>query len=949
MKKKEHESSQEKKGNTDDDTISINFSAIKQKTKKFFSIFSALNKTTITIALIILVMFAAFFVRYYATTYPVTHDYATQTIENNIKNNIAQQIMLQNPAMPEANLQQETNKQYATLYKQNKQEIKNQIAGLEQQFKDQLEDDKGVHYLTDIDSYLWYSYAKWYDRNGGFYTEIKDGEKIFGLRKGRFGEPAGFFPQAFTIALIHKTFKIFSPDIDIMTTTALITPILMMFAVIPAFFLGRKIGGNNTAGFISASMVALMPSILGRTITADNDAQTFIFPLLIIWFFLETIEAEKLTKKITFGALTGLSIALFQINWSGWWFITGLTFGMIGLLFLYKIIKTYYKKGKINDYWNNVKNPIYSGAIIGISVLLIVTILALLIGTSPTSRIKELIDLPLQPINFALGFKGAATGVGVGGTGLSYPLWPNVFTTVAELNPGNPTQNIGAGGGLFFVIIAIIGIIFLLMQAKQDEKHLLYAALITIWFVSTYYAGLIGIRFTALFAPVVIIGIAAFSGYITGEKLKATSKKMNVDHFVLKAAVVLILLLIFIVKPFPSFTEMGSGTFYFKPFKEPIAMAKSSVPMYDDTWERAMITINQDDEKGIITSWWDFGHWFQARSERTVTFDGGDQGKRIHWVGLSLLTEDENEAVDILRMLNCGQETSNELLENYTQDRLEATKVLKTIIRLDKEDAYDELISEGLTKDEANNVLKYTHCEDLWSNYFITSEDMVGKAAVWGHFGSWNFDKAYAYYKLRSMPAPQAISEAKEKFGYTEEQARQIYIEVQNLKTENEAGNWISPWPSYITGELTECMSQDNFTSTCEYNIGLNNQNGIVTVLWRSIINKTSPMDSFMILRGVDSVTGSAINQQIIYPEKIVYEEDGEYESELKTENTIPISMVITNENGNYKTLLTHSLLSESLFTKLFFLEGRGTENFEKIFDERDFRRTRIIVWKVKQ
>lgn len=944
MKEKETKSS-------DDDTISIDFSTIKQKTKKFFSHFSGLNKTAITIALIILVMFLAFFIRYYATTYPVTYDYAKQTVEGNIKNNIAQQIMLQNPAMSEANLLAETNRQYLQVYKENKAEINSQIEQVNQQFKAQLEDDGGVHYLTDIDSYLWYSYAKWYDRNGGFYTEIRDGEKIFGLRKGRFGEPAGFFPHSYAIFVLHKTLKVFSPNIDIMTTSALITPLLMALAVIPAFFVGRKIGGNNTAGFISASMIAVLPGILGRTITADNDAQTFIFPLLIIWFFLETIETEKLHKKIIFGALTGLSIALFQINWTGWWFITGLMFGMLGLIFTYKIIETKIKKEKTKNYWNNTKNTVYSAVIIIASLIAMITLVALLTGTSPTSRIKEIIDLPLQPINFALGFKGAASGVGVGESGLNYPLWPNVFTTVAELNPGSPAQNIGAAGGTFFVIIAIIGIILLIYQGfkDKDEKHIVYATLITIWFISTYYAGLVSIRFTALFAPVVILGIASFSGYITGERLKKTSKSINVDLQVLKVTIVILLLLIFVIKPFPTFAEMGSGTFYFKPFKEPIGMAKSSIPMYDDTWERAMMTIKQDEEKGIITSWWDFGHWFQARSERSVTFDGGDQGKRIHWVGLSLLTDDEEEAIDILRMLNCGQETSYDLLENYTKDRLKATKTIKTIIRMDKEDAYDELIKQGLNREEANNVLEYTHCEDLWPEYYITSEDMVGKAAVWGHFGSWDFDRAYTYYRLRNLPAPQAISEAKEKLGYTDEQARQLYIEVQSLRTENEAGNWISPWPSYITGGLTNCVNQDNFTATCEYNIRLNNQNGVLTVLWRSVINKTSPMDSFMILRGVDAITNTVINQQVIYPEKIVYEEDGEYSKTENSKNVIPISMVISNENGNYKTLLTHSLLSESLFTKLFFLEGRGTNNFEKIFDERDFRGTRVIVWKVKQ
>ena len=54
--------------------------------------------------------------------------------------------------------------------------------------------------------------------------------------------------------------------------------------------------------------------------------------------------------------------------------------------------------------------------------------------------------------------------------------------------------------------------------------------------------------------------------------------------------------------------------FVFTPMaKQAIAIGENSLPNFDDNWYGAMAKIdNQTNQNAIITSWWDFGHFFAA-------------------------------------------------------------------------------------------------------------------------------------------------------------------------------------------------------------------------------------------------------------------------------------------------------------------------------------------------
>ena len=67
----------------------------------------------------------------------------------------------------------------------------------------------------------------------------------------------------------------------------------------------------------------------------------------------------------------------------------------------------------------------------------------------------------------------------------------------------------------------------------------------------------------------------------------------------------------------------------------------------------------------------------------------------------------------------------------------------------------------------------------------------------------------------------------------------------------------------------------------------------------------------------------------------------------IKMDNvTFPYDVLVDTVNN--RALISDPLLSESLFTKLFYLDGRYTTHFEKFNDATDITGQRIIIWKVK-
>ncbi len=945
MSKKYNKSKDNRREQSDSGRKSLFFSKANEKLNKIGKGLSWLRKNiftkTVNICLLIIIVIAiSIYVRMGPSSLSITDQWAESTILNNVQNNIGTQIRQQRPDLPEASINQMVQTEVNTFYETNKDEIDSQVQILSMQFKEELQNDDGFTHLLGIDEYLWYSYAKWYDTNGYFGTELVDGKPRFMLRGGRFGQEYYFVYPSYMIDLFHGLLKIFDHNRTVEQSAFYISIILMALTCIPAFFLGRKISGN-VGGFFAATIIAVSSTIVGRTLVGapESDGYTVLFPLLITWLFFEALSAKNLAKTIILSIITGISTALFYFFWGGWWFTFLLLMGMTGAYIVYMAILRRINNEKIfnKELIRQVLIPI----IVFISMILFAILISLATTKTSTSigpLVKDIASVPLKPINFITGFKSAADEYTVGGD--NYALWPNVLRTVAELNPASIKSVINSPGVLNLGKLAIpvfwlgvIGIILMFLRYNESPKYPFYGAFLLVWLISTVYAGTTGIRFMVFTDIVIAFGIGSLVSFVVGPGLKNIARNIEENKkSILKWTFIIILFFALLWAPIKSARAVGDN----------------SIPIFDDAWYESMKPIANSTNKAIITSWWDYGHFFQAFTNQTVTFDGGDQGKRIYWVGKTLVTPDEDEALDILKMMNCGQEEGYNLLEKYLNDKMLATQLILKITRETKEDARNTMLEAGLTDSQADSVLKMTHCSDLYDMYFITSEDMVGKATVWGYFGSWDFEKAFFYYHLKNLPLPEAIDYAKKYFGYDSNKTREMYNYAKKISSEDEAALWISYYPGYITQSAVPC-SKDSAKNvvTCNYNLILNQQAGVNVVLTKGVINLTDEKNSLFVLQASDQNTGAVIQQSTLIPSAIVLDKDGSLERVSLESSSLGYDVVLYKNEGLYYSLITHEALSRSLFTKLFYMNGQYTEHFQKVSDITSFRGERIIVWKI--
>jgi len=904
-------------GTGDDELISIDFSKIKnffkrdkraesseqddeigvdlKQTSKTLIKFT--KKYQVVLLILIPILISTFF-RMYPADMPITDEWAESSVYNNLRNQIRSQVNQEYPNLPDANKNILVEAEFEKVLKQEKKQIDDQIKSTSDYFKSKMQDDSGQTYLLAIDPYLWYGESYNYINNGHFGTEVVDGKEINFLRNGREGRQMPKIKlNSYLGVLLYKISDIFG-NVSLMSVFFLIPVIIIGLSIIPAFFIGRRVGGN-LGGFIAGMVIAINSSLLGRTPAgfSDTDPYNIFFPLMIMWLFLEAFEAKDLKKKIIYASLAGLSVGFFSYSWLGWWYIFDFVLVMIAGYFVYLIIINY-SKFKLD-----IIKHLFSSEIKGLAILggIFFFVSAIFVILFQGFKI------------FLLFFKGPFDVIALKDVAVT-TLWPNVLTTVAEFNVVKLGAIISQMGGKFLFFLAVVGI-FLTMIVKNSKgkRDVKYALFLTIWFIGTAYGFTRGMRFSILMVPAFAIAFGVCVGIIYKYLREWMSKELHINKLLVSVILIIIILLLIGISPVPvSSTKIPFCTHGI--CREAHNTAKSEIPSMSDAWYESLRAIKEDSEDAIITSWWDFGHWFVAISERRVTFDGADQGERIHWVGKSLLTDNEEEAIGILRMLNCGQEKAPHVLEKYlNDDTVKAIDVLNEIMLQDKEDAIRTLENEGLSDNEIKDVVEVTHCDDLIPQYYIASEDMIGKSGVWGHFGSWDFRRAKMHNKVKDMSYEKGINFLKEEFNMSDDEADKIYYEIKST----DADRWISPWPGYMSGLIPSSVEGRIVTCSNGIKIDLDDYN-----------------------------TEVPTQQGIKNPNSIVYAtKDGLLER--KFDSAMGVSVALIPEGKGYNCLLIDPLLAKSTFTRLFFFNGHGSKYFKPFTDKTTVTGQRILVFKV--
>lgn len=847
------------------------------------------------LVLLAIPLFISIAVRMQTASLPMADEWAQNSVYSQTKANIRAEIDKQSPNLPEEQKNALVERQFQQVLTSYGSELDKQIKANAQALKEIYQDPKGRVYNLNIDPYYYLRWARNYLSHGYIGDELRDG-KSFDNHKfapiGGYSGDAAIYPYA--LVFLYKLLHFLNQSLTLEESSKYLPVLLSALAVIPAFLMGRRIS-NNIGGFFTALIIATNVAMLSRTMfgDADNDSYSIFFPVTIVWLFVESLEAKTLRKKCIFAALTGIVVGLYSFAWAGWWYVFDFLLATLGLSLVYFVFAHRAElKGHFLEYAKH--SAIRDMLAVGLFLILFAGIF-----TSIFIGFGSFRGAILSPFDF-MKIKDASKA----------NLWPNVYTTVAELNPGSFDEVVNTMGGSTLLWVSVLGVILTMFRRDEYGKpELRYGILLSLWFAGTVYASTKGVRFNLLVVPAFAVGFGAAAGRIYGILSKSFSfrgseKRIEVPKIIPSAAIVLIFLWLLSA-----------------PLASAYNLPKSGFPLVNDAWYDSLTDIKEKTPKDtIITSWWDYGHIFKYIADRPVTFDGASQNvPQAHWVGRLLLTDNEKESVGILRMLDCGANTAFEKLDATLNNTPKSVRILHQIILLDKDTAKKTLEGQNLSDKQADEVLNYTHCGPPPA-VVITSEDMIGKAGVWAHFGSWDFDRADWWITARKLDKEPAIQKIMVDYNLSRDRAQQIVDEIKSIQNEDAGNSWIAPWPMYRSG-LTGCGKSGNIIK-CD-GIGL-------TV-------NTANMDATLSMQGASAP-----------PSSLVYLSNTGVEEKKFEGRTIPVSAVLIPAQNGYYGMLADPIIANSMFTRMFFMNGYGLKHFELLTQKSSPVGTQVYVWKVK-
>ncbi|MFC1690855.1 STT3 domain-containing protein [Nanoarchaeota archaeon] len=925
---KAEESSHSKSKKEEQDEISIDIQSIKK--------FLVKHKTLI---LLLIPLIFSLFLRVQTADLGATDVWAANSVYGGMKSNIEKQINQQYPNLPPQSRSELVNENFEKLKSEHKEEINQQIKQASDYYKSRFQDENGDPYILDLDSYFWIRYVENIVEKGYPADEkLPDGT----YRDNHMWAPKGvkYNPSLhpWSGAIFHKIWSIFNSKATPMRSFFFISLPFALLTVLGAFFIGRRFGGDLT-GFFVGLIMSVHPSLLSRTLTPDTDVYSIFFPVMIVLFFLEGFEAENLKKGLIFMSIAGLFCGLYSFTWGGWWFLFDLLLAALGIVLLHRIIEDMFhqkKKGRgFKLPFEKLKIPIILGLVFIVSSAIFVSIFL------EPSSLQNALSGPLGRLHI----KDAAK--------VSY--WPNVFTTVAELNPASIKTAINNLGGNFFFGLALLGVLFTLRKKEDGTRDIKYAIILIIWFAGTIFMTTKGVRFLLLTTPAFCIALGIFFGSFYKILVKWISKLIDAKKGLIisgiKAICILFFLLLLGFSPIPKCNEQGCSFMAFGMAAQAKASVNGRVPLINDAWVESLQNIDTiAAPDAIVNSWWDYGHWFKYWADRAVTFDGASQNSPpAHWVGKVLSTDNEDLAVGILRMLDCGSNDAYDyLFKTLKVHPLDAVEIFNEILVVDRDEAKEILKDWDISDKDIDNILELSHCEPP-ENYFITSQDMVGKAGVWAHFGNWNFTKAFIWQNTKGKTAAEAIDLIVDELGYSEEKANDIYYEVSGLIGEDQANAWISPWPNFLSATLRPCnLESDNETLICRHNTQISRDSRQSVNLDSIEINLSAPSESKLKFVGRDRQSGVVVGESEGKPSAVIIIKNNELFEYKSNGTTFDYDFVVMQgSDGSYGCLGAHPLLAKSLFARLFYFNGAATKHFEPISEKQAINGEKIIVWKV--
>ena len=165
-------------------------------------------------------------------------------------------------------------------------------------------------------------------------------------------------------------------------------------------------------------------------------------------------------------------------------------------------------------------------------------------------------------------------------------------------------------------------------------------ALIVVWLLAALLFSFQAVRFILLLAPPLGIATGVAAGRLYDWLVEEAEGWIGAGPLARVGAAVAVLALVAL------------------PLRVGYATAAAYLPALDGAWAGVLAQVRDTTPPdAVVSAWWDYGYWTKYLAERRVNADGGSLRTAVpHWLARAQLAASEDEALGLLRMLDCGSD-----------------------------------------------------------------------------------------------------------------------------------------------------------------------------------------------------------------------------------------------------------------------------------------------------
>ena len=789
---------------------------------------------------------------------------ATLFVITQLKNKITYQINITKPELSSEEKEILIQKQLNALLHKETPEFQKTIQRVAKKMEENQPQTPSKPYLLASDSFYYYNLTENIIKTGKISDKIIGSKYLNKLMLAPVGHLEPFNLHPYVGYFIYKILKIFNPNISLMYAVSFTPLILTCLALIPFLFICALSNIHPVLSLTSSIFFLLSPIFIKRSTFGwyDNDPYNILFPLIILSLFFKNRDSNYFyPKKITlknsrcpyfcYAGLTALSFILYAFFWQGWVLVfTVLILSSIAIL----LNNHFFTQNK-----TNTKSIIlYFSIIFGGSFL----------GVSLSFGPQEFFTL------FAEGWHALKNFLSP-----QLSLWPDLYISVGELHNSSLSQIITLTGGIIFFIIALIGIIYSFLYQRKTSITL------TIFLAVSIIITLGAQRFAMLcLIPLSLLFAFGLQGLYEAIHYFLSKNKF----FKYISPIFLILILSLSLLPIRNIHK---------------TIASLLNPLFNQTWEKTLVNIDKNTpQNSIINAWWPPGHFIKAIAHRRVTFDGASINyPQAYWLSNFFLSQTEEEAVGILRMLNNSANQASEYLHNDLGLPLSTSvSLLKKIAPLNTASARIFLNQILPSSKNTEHLLKLTHTTPPPS-YVLIYKEFVESNLQLKFIGGWDFKTI------------EDINNDPKRIASVPNRKSKNYIDF--LWT-------LAGGPYKYSSPLSQIKRKKNIL------LFKNN----ITVNLNTI---TCTINSPKYGQGI--------------PQSIFYLKNNEIIEKKFSNASLTYSIILYKKNNTYKVILADQPLANSILLKLYFFKGKGMKHFKLFSDESDLtQRNEILVFEVK-